>query len=58
MTLSRIASKQSAYKEGFKLSRKTVMAFYGFTKIAATNDLVMKAFFQFSTGPLRKLTRS
>lgn len=58
MTLSRIASKQAISKDEFKLSRKNVMAFYGFTKIAATNDLMMKAFFQFSTRPLRKLTRS
>ncbi len=58
MTLSRIASKQSIDKDEFKLSRKTVMAFYGFTKIAATNDLMMKAFFHFSTRSLRKLSRS
>jgi farnesyl-diphosphate farnesyltransferase len=58
MTLARIASKQSIDKDEFKLSRKTVMAFYGFTKIAATNDLMMKAFFHFSTRSLRKLSRS
>jgi farnesyl-diphosphate farnesyltransferase len=58
MTLSKIANKQFTQQDEVKLSRKTVMAFYGFTKIAASNDLMMKAFFQFSTGPLRKISRS
>jgi len=58
MTLSKIAKrKQFIYKDEVKLSRKAVMSFYGFTKIAASSDILMKAFFRLSTGSLRNLKR-
>ncbi|MBU3583855.1 squalene/phytoene synthase family protein [Polynucleobacter sp. 15G-AUS-farblos] len=59
MTLSKIASHQLfTHKDAVKLSRHTVMAFYGFTKIASGNDALIKAFFSLSTGPLRKLSQN
>ena len=59
MTLSKIANrKQFAHKDEVKLSRSTVMSFYSFTKIAASSDILMKAFFYLSTGSLRKLSRT
>ena len=59
MTLSKIANrKQFAHKDEVKLSRSTVMSFYSFTKIAASSDILMKAFFHLSTGSLRKLSRA
>jgi farnesyl-diphosphate farnesyltransferase len=59
MTLSKIANrKQFAHKDEVKLSRSTVMSFYSFTKIAASSDILMKAFFHLSTGSLRKLSRT
>jgi len=58
MTLSKIAKrKQFIYKDEVKLSRKAVMSFYSFTKIAASSDILMKAFFRLSTGSLRNLKR-
>jgi farnesyl-diphosphate farnesyltransferase len=58
MTLSKIAKrKQFIYKDEVKLSRKAVMSFYGFTKIAASSDILMKAFFRLSTSSLRNLKR-
>lgn len=58
MTLSEIAKqKEFAHQDEVKLSRKTVMAFYSFTNIAANSDLMMKAFFKLSTGSLRNLKR-
>lgn len=58
MTLSKIAKrKQFIYKDEVKLSRRAVMSFYSITKIAASSDLLMKAFFRLSTGSLRNLKR-
>jgi farnesyl-diphosphate farnesyltransferase len=58
MTLSEIAKqKEFTHQNEVKLSRKTVMAFYSFTNIAAASDLMMKAFFKLSTGSLRNLKR-
>jgi farnesyl-diphosphate farnesyltransferase len=59
MTLSKIANNQQfTHKDAVKLSRHTVMTFYGFTKIASSSDFLMKAFFYQSTGPLRKLSKN
>ena len=59
MTLSKIANHQQfTNKDVVKLSRHTVMAFYGFTKIASASDFLMKAFFYQSTRPLRKLSKN
>lgn len=59
MTLSKITSHQQfTHKDAVKLSRHTVMSFYGFTKIASGNDALIKAFFSLSTGPLRKLRQN
>ena len=56
MTLAKIANhKQFTNKDELKLSRHTVMAFYGFTKMASGNDALIKAFFSLSTGSLKKL---
>lgn len=46
MTLSKIAQReQFNNKEEVKLSRKTVMVFYVFTKLAASSNALMKIFF-------------
>ena len=59
MTLSKIANHQQfTHKDAVKLSRHTVMAFYGFTKIASASDFLMKAFFYQSTEPLRRLSKN
>jgi farnesyl-diphosphate farnesyltransferase len=59
MTLSKIANRQQfTHKDAVKLSRHTVMAFYGFTKIASASDFLMKAFFYQSTEPLRRLSKN
>lgn len=59
MTLSKIANRsQFTHKDEVKLSRHTVMAFYGFTKIASASNFLMKAFFYQSTGPLRRLSKN
>ena len=56
MTLSKIVNRKDfQQKDEVKLSRKTVMAFYAFTKVAVTNDALMKAFFLFTAKSLRKL---
>jgi len=58
MTLSKIAKrKQFIYKDEVKLSRRAVMSFYSITKIAASSDILMKAFFRLSTSGLRNLKR-
>jgi len=44
-------------KKESKLSRKTVMLFYGFTKFAATSDLLIKLFFYLSSTHLRRLRK-
>jgi farnesyl-diphosphate farnesyltransferase len=54
MTLGKIAKReQFNSKDEVKLSRKSVMAFYAFTRVAVTSDLVMKVFFQAFANPLR-----
>lgn len=59
MTLSKIANrKQFTQKHEVKLSRSAVMSFYSFTKIAASSDTLMKAFFHLTTGSLRKISRT
>ena len=56
MTLSKIAArKQLDHKDEMKLSRKTVFAFYAFTKMAVSSDALMKLFFHNASSPLRKL---
>lgn len=56
MTLSKIASRNSFdHKDEVKLSRKTVMTFYAFTKFAVGSDALMKLFFHIASGALRKL---
>ncbi len=46
MTLAKIAKqKEFSDKEEVKLSRKTVMAFYTFTKFAVKSDALMRIFF-------------
>jgi len=55
MTLSRIANrKEFDDKNEVKLSRKTVMSFYGFTKWAVKTDFLMKAFFYLGSKSLTK----
>ena len=55
MTLSKIAKqKEFSSKEEVKLSRNTVMTFYGFTKFAVKSDVLMRAFFGISSSALRK----
>ncbi len=57
MTLEKIAAnKEFSNKAQMKLSRNTVWIFYGFTKLAASNDFLMKSFFYTASGRLRKLT--
>ncbi|WP_216221057.1 squalene/phytoene synthase family protein [Polynucleobacter sp. UK-Kesae-W10] len=56
MTLSKIAThNQFQFKDEVKLSRKVVMAFYAFTKIAVCSDALMKAFFAIAGKPLRSI---
>ncbi len=56
MTLSKIAArKHFDHKDELKLSRKTVFAFYAFTKMAVSSDALMKLFFHNASSPLRKL---
>ena len=55
MTLSRIANrKQFDSKDEAKLSRNTVMSFYGFTRWAVKSDNLMKIFFYLSSRSLIK----
>jgi farnesyl-diphosphate farnesyltransferase len=55
MTLSKIADrKEFDSKDEVKLSRNTVMSFYGFTKWAVKSDMVMKIFFSLSSRSLAK----
>jgi farnesyl-diphosphate farnesyltransferase len=57
MTLEKIATrKEFNHTTEVKLSRNTVWIFYGFTKIAASNDLLMKSFFHLASTQLRKLS--
>ena len=55
MTLSKIANRtEFSNKDEVKLSRKAVMSFYGFTKIAVKSDTLMKAFFHLFSKSLAK----
>lgn len=55
MTLSKIANrKEFDHKDEVKLSRNTVMSFYGFTRWAVKSDALMKAFFYLSGRSLAK----
>jgi farnesyl-diphosphate farnesyltransferase len=57
MTLEKISTReQLSNKVELKLSRNTVWIFYSFTKLAASNDLLIKAFFYITSSRLRKLT--
>jgi farnesyl-diphosphate farnesyltransferase len=55
MTLSKIAKRNEfSNKDEMKLSRKTVMAFYTFTKFAVKSDVLMQTFFNTFSKSLRK----
>lgn len=55
MTLSKIANrKEFDHKDEVKLSRNTVMSFYGFTRWAVKSDLLMKTFFYLNSRTLAK----
>lgn len=57
MTLEKIATRREfSNKSEVKLSRNTVWIFYAFTKIAASNELLMKSFFYAASSQLRKLS--
>jgi farnesyl-diphosphate farnesyltransferase len=59
MTLDKIAARQEfGDKAIVKLSRNTVWIFYGFTKLAASSDLLMKLFFKVTSGSLRRLAEA
>ncbi|MBU3610119.1 squalene/phytoene synthase family protein [Polynucleobacter wuianus] len=59
MTLSKIANcKNFDHKDEVKLSRKTVMAFYAFTKIAVGSDTLMKIFFNTASSSLKNCSRT
>jgi farnesyl-diphosphate farnesyltransferase len=56
MTIEKITiRKEFSNQSEMKLSRNTVWIFYAFTKIAAGNGLLMKAFFYAASKQLRKL---
>lgn len=56
MTLEKITSREELNRQApVKLSRNTVWWFYGFTKIAACNDLLLKIFFSIASRKLRKI---
>jgi farnesyl-diphosphate farnesyltransferase len=56
MTLEKIStSGELSKKVEIKLSRNTVWIFYGFTKLATSNDFLIKAFFYIASSRLRKL---
>lgn len=56
MTLEKIATrKEFGNKADVKLSRSTVWVFYGFTKLVAGNDFLMKSFFYTASTHLKKL---
>ena len=55
MTLSKIAKRNEfSNQDEVKLSRKTVMAFYTFTKFSVKSDVLMQAFFRMFSQSLRK----
>lgn len=54
MTLSKIANRKDFnHQDEVKLSRKTVMAFYAFTKMAVKSNALMKLFFYITSIKLR-----
>ena len=54
LTLSKIADRTDcSHKNAAKLSRSTVMTFYGFTKVAVKSDTAMRVFFYLFSGALR-----
>jgi len=56
LTLDKLAARDHFERqEDIKLSRNTVWLFYGFTKIAAGNNGLIKSFFYLWGSPLRKL---
>lgn len=56
MTLEKISTREELNaKVEMKLSRNTVWIFYGFTKLAASNDFLIKTFFYITSSRLRKL---
>jgi farnesyl-diphosphate farnesyltransferase len=56
MTLEKISTREEvSNKTEMKLSRNTVWIFYGFTRLAASNDFLMKSFFYIASSRLRKL---
>lgn len=57
MTLEKIATRMLfSHKSEVKLSRNALWTFYGFTKIASSNDFIMKSFFHLASKKLRKLS--
>jgi farnesyl-diphosphate farnesyltransferase len=57
MTLEKIATrKEFSNKSEVKLSKNAVWIFYAFTKIATSNELLMKSFFYAASSQLRKLS--
>lgn len=57
MTLEKIATREGFNnKAEVKVSRNAVWIFYGFTKLASSNDLPMKSFFYLASSHLRKLS--
>lgn len=55
MTLTKIANRtEFNSKDEVKLSKSTVMQFYGFTKLAVKSDMLMKAFFYLNSRTLAK----
>jgi len=55
MTLSKIAKRNQFNSQAeVKLSRKTVVAFYAFTKFAVRSNAIMQIFFNTSSQPLRR----
>ena len=56
LTLNQIAKRERSHDlTNVKLSRKVVWLFYGFTKIAAANDALIKTFFRLGSTPLRNI---
>jgi len=59
LTLDKIAARDHFQKgQDVKLARKTVWSFYGFTKIAASSDILIKGFFYLWGAPLRRLANT
>ena len=55
LTLSKSAKRNEfSNKDDIKLSRKTVMTFYAFTKFAVKSDMLMQSFFNMFSKSLRK----